>query len=98
MTPLYLLLDEKHELHNREMHISGKFLQGHDDPIKLERREQQIIDLLRQRSDMTRKEMGDKLGCSEATVKREPQKLIEKGVVKRVGSNKKGEWILVNFK
>ena len=101
-----LLLDEKHELHNREMHISGKFLQGHDDPIndpindpiKLERREQQIIDLLRQRSDMTRKEMGDKLGCSEATVKRELQKLIEKGVVKRVGSNKKGEWILVNFK
>ena len=93
MTPLYLLLDEKHELHNREMHISGKFLQGHDDPIndpiKLERREQQIIDLLRQKSDMTRKEMGDKLGCSEATVKRELQKLIEKGVVKRVGSNKK---------
>ena len=41
--------------------------------------------------------MGDKLGCSEATVKRELQKLIEKGVVKRVGSNKKGEWILVNF-
>ena len=59
---------------NREMHISGKFLQGHDDqvndpindPIKLGKREQQIIDLLRQRSDMTRKEMGDKLGCSEA--------------------------------
>ena len=53
---------------NREMHISGKFLQGHDDqvndpindPIKLGKREQQIIDLLRQRSDMTRKEMGDK--------------------------------------
>jgi hypothetical protein len=52
------------------MHISGKFLQGHDDqvndpingPIKLERREQQIIDLLRQRSDMTRVEYAKRMG------------------------------------
>ena len=28
-----LLLDEKHELHKREMHISGNFLLGHSDPI-----------------------------------------------------------------
>ena len=28
-----LLLDENHELHNREMHIRGEFLLGHDDPI-----------------------------------------------------------------
>lgn len=60
-----LLLDEKHELHNREMHVSGKFLLGHDepindpinDPIKLDDREQQIIELLREKSDLTRKEM-----------------------------------------
>lgn len=93
-----LLLDEKHELHNREMHISGKYLQGHDDPIKLEKREQQIIDLLSQKSDMTGKEMGDKLRCSEATVKRELQKLVEKGAIKRVGANKKGEWIILDQK
>lgn len=28
-----LLLGEKHELHNREMHIRGEFLLGHADPI-----------------------------------------------------------------
>ena len=28
-----LLLSEKNKLHNREMHVSGKFLLGHDDPI-----------------------------------------------------------------
>lgn len=43
------------------MHVSGKFLLGHDepinDPIKLDDREQQIIELLREKSDLTRKEM-----------------------------------------
>ncbi len=28
-----LLLDERNELHNREMHISEQLLRGHDDPI-----------------------------------------------------------------
>ena len=27
------MLSEKNKLHNREMHVSGKFLLGHDDPI-----------------------------------------------------------------
>ena len=47
------------------MHVSGKFLLCHDepindpinDPIKLDDREQQIIELLREKSDLTRKEM-----------------------------------------
>ena len=51
-----LLLNEKHELHNREMHVSGKFFLGHDDqindpindPIKLDGRELKIIELLRE--------------------------------------------------
>ena len=48
--------NEKHELRNREMHIWGKFLLGHDnpindpinDPIKLDERELQIVELLRE--------------------------------------------------
>ena len=71
-----LLLDEHHELHNREMHISGKFLLGHDepindpinDPIKLDGREKQIVELLREEADLTRKEMAERLGCSDSTV------------------------------
>ncbi len=101
-----LLLDEHHELHNREMHISGKFLLGHDepindpinDPIKLDDREQQIIELLREKSDLTRKEMAARLGCSDSTVKRCLQSMVEKGAIKRIGSNKKGEWIILEGK
>lgn len=58
-----LLLNEKHELHNREMHVSGKFLLGHDDsindpindPIKLDGRELKIIELLREETGLTPK-------------------------------------------
>ena len=98
-----LLLDEKHGLHNREMHISGKFLSVQadpindpiNDPIKLEGREKQILDIVYENPSLTRVEMAKRIGCSESTVKRTLQKLIDKGVIKRVGSNKKGEWIIV---
>lgn len=98
-----LLLDEHHELHNREMHISGKFLLGQDepindpinDPIKLDVREKQIVKLLREEADLTRKEMAERLGCSDSTVKRALQSMVEKGAIKRIGSNKKGEWIIL---
>ena len=71
-------MDEKHELHNREMHVSGKFLLGHDepindpinDPIKSDDREQHIIELLPEKSDLTRKEMAARIECSDSTVKR----------------------------
>ena len=98
-----LLLDEKHELHNREMHISGMFLSVQadptndpiNDPIKLEEKEKQIVDMLRKDSTLTRVNMAEKLGCSESTVKRTLQKLMDKGAIKRIGSKKKGEWIIV---
>ena len=98
--------DEKYELHNREMHISKKFLLGHDDPIndpindpiKLDEREQQIVDLLREESTLTRSGMAERLGCSESTVKRTLQSMVEKGVIQRIGSNKKGEWIILEGK
>ncbi|MGO5230706.1 winged helix-turn-helix transcriptional regulator [Thermoguttaceae bacterium LCP21S3_D4] len=98
-----LLLDGNNELHNREMHISGKFLLGHcdlindpiNDPIKLAEREKQIIELLRKEPDLTRGEMAQHLHCSDSTVKRTLQTMVEKGVIRRIGSNKKGEWIVV---
>ena len=85
------------------MHISGKFLSVQADPIndpinnpiKLEGREKQIFDILYENPSLTRVEMAKRIGCSDSTVKRTLQKLMEKGVIKRIGSNKKGEWIIV---
>lgn len=100
-----LLLDEKNELHNRDMHISGQFLLGHadsindpiNDPIKLNEREKKIVEILRREPTLTRSGMAERLGCSDSTVKRALQSMVEKGVIKRIGSNKKGEWIILDI-
>ena len=94
-----LLLDEDQELHNREIHISGRFLLGQpdpiNDPIKLNEREQDILAILQKEPDLTRKEMAARLGWSDSTVKRALASMIDKGAIKRIGSNKKGEWIIL---
>lgn len=97
-----LILNENNELHNREMHISHTFLLGHEeltgdpinDPINLNDREQSIINLLRNDSTLTRNDMAEKLNCSDSTIKRLLKAMVEKGIIKRIGSNKKGEWII----
>lgn len=104
-----LLLDGKNELHNREMHVSGMFMQKqYIDPIKqdidpindpiniveLSEREKKILELLRQDPTLTRAKMAGILGCSDATVKRALGSMVQKNVIRRIGSNKKGEWIM----
>ena len=104
-----LLMDQKNELHNREMHVSGLFSRKRDiDPIKqdidpindpinfkvLSEREKKIVVLLRDEPNLTRAQMAEMLGCSDATIKRALQALVQKKVIRRIGSNKKGEWII----
>lgn len=85
------------------VHITQKELSGHhelkndpiNDPIKLTVRENDILNLLREEPTLTYSAMAEKLMCSESTVKRTLQLMAKKGIIKRIGSNKKGEWILV---
>ena len=105
-----LLLDGKNELHNRDLHIRGLFSQNRkndpikhengpiNDPIKqaeLSKREAEILKLLKQTPTLTRSKMAEILGCSDATVKRALKSMVEKNVIRRIGSNKKGEWVIV---
>lgn len=84
------------------MHVSEKLTRNHtgdpiNDPIKKTEpsaREQHIIDLLRSHKGLTRGKMAEMLGCSEATVKRTIQAMTQKGLLRRIGSNKTGEWII----
>lgn len=99
-----LLLGEKNELHNREMHISGTFRVTHkennplndplNDLIKLTNREQNLLHSLHETPEMTRKQLAEKLNCSDSTVKREIKILSEKGIISRIGSKKRGTWII----
>jgi predicted HTH transcriptional regulator len=98
-----LILGENHELHNRDMHVSGE-LKSHgsdpindpiNDPIKLDDRERIIIRLIRDNQGITRNQIAEIIGCSESTVKRCIQKMTADNIIRRIGSNKNGEWIVL---
>jgi len=87
------------------MHVSGKFSRKQDidtikqdiDPINtagLSEREKKVLELLRQDPTLTRAKMAGILGCSDATVKRALGSMVQKNVIRRIGSNKKGEWVI----
>ena len=105
-----LLLDGKNELHNREMHVSGMFSKKKEiDPIKrgiepindpinivgLSEREKKVLELLGQDPTLTRAKLAGILGCSDATIKRALGSMVQKNVIRRIGANKKGEWIII---
>ena len=82
--------------------MSGKFViedEPINDPvndlIKTDEREGKIIELMRSEPGITRAKMAEALGCSESTVKRAIQNMVSKNLIRRIGSNKKGEWIIV---
>ena len=97
-----LLQGGKNVLHNREMHVSGQFMVKSEndpinDPIKRnpDERECRILDLMKTNPGLTRAGMAEILGCSESTVKRAIRDMVSKNMIRRIGSNKKGEWIVM---
>ena len=84
------------------MHISGLFVGKSEndlisDPIKNKpgEREQRILDLMKTEPGITHAKMAEIIGCSQSTVKRTIQAMASKNMVRRIGSNKKGEWIVM---
>ena len=98
------LQGEKNALHNREMHVSGIFkLETADDPINEpikepinpDDRERKLIEIIKSEPGITRAKMAEILGCSESTVKRILRNMVAKNMIRRIGSSKKGEWIIM---
>ena len=59
--------------------------------------EQKILDILRKIPDMTYVGLSGKLNVSRKTVSQKIKQLKEKGVIVRVGSDKKGHWEVTDF-
>ena len=98
-----LLLDEKHELHNREMHISGKLVQSANSNIskcqngtlKFTIDELSIIKILLSDSKVTQKKIAELTGLSERTVKRKTVEMQQKGFIIRENGKRNGKWIVL---
>ena len=54
-----------------------------------------VLKLISATPKITKPEMKEKMGLSMSTVERAIKTLKEKGIVKRVGSNKTGHWIII---
>lgn len=64
-------------------------------PDKLNITERAIIDLMRENNKITQKELAKKLSVNESTIKRNISKLKNKGVLKRIGADKDGNWEII---
>ena len=69
-----------------------------NDPIKsdLDERAKQILSLLREDPGINRAKMAEMLGCSDSTIKRKLAEMASNNIIRRIGSNKKGEWIIMD--
>lgn len=93
-----LLLDEKNVLRNREMHVSGRFIQS----AKIENskcnnctlEEMMIIKAIKSNPAITQKELAVTIGKSERTVKSRTVEMQEKGFIARENGKRNGRWIV----
>jgi len=93
-----LLLDEKNELKNRNMHIGGTLEAPKCQNVTLEDdanvtlEEMQVLNLLRKDNRLTQKKLAEHIGKSERTVKRIILSLEQKGMIERIGGKRYGYW------
>ena len=102
-----LLLDEKNELHNRAMHISGAFdinkkgdIQSaksevskcQNGTLELSFEELAILQILKTEPTATQKRIAELSGKSERTIKRRTVEMQEKGLICRENGKRNGKW------
>ena len=62
----------------------------------MDRIERAIVNIIKEHPSYSRIEIAQQLKVSEATIKRAIQKLIDKKLVQRKGSNKTGHWEIID--
>lgn len=61
-------------------------------PVKIVETEKQILQLVMNNPNITQREIAEKIKLTEKTVKRNMNKLKEKNILERIGSDKTGYW------
>ena len=100
-TPLFLerffdnlLFGAKHELHNRDMHIS-KCQIG---PLDVTLEEKVLLEFVKANPKATQEQIAKHIGKSSRTVKRITASLYAKGYLKRENGKRNGVWITIEYR
>ena len=65
-----------------------------EDKVFLTDNQENIVDLIKKDSRITQQEMSEKLGLNITTVAKNLSTLKNKNILRRIGSNKNGQWEL----
>ena len=84
-----LLLGEKNLLDNREMQIKDSTMSGKESSQKSS---QKILELMKQNPATTTTELAQLLNISRRAIAKQIALLKEKGLIRRIGSDKGGHW------
>ena len=66
-----------------------------NETVKISGAQEKILQILHNNEDITYEEIAEKMGISRATVGRHISILKKKGILKRIGEDKNGHWIIV---
>lgn len=89
---------------NNQFGFTFEFLRNHIDSYNesindsintLTEDENRILEIVKSNRRLTKDEMAQEIGKSKATVQRCIKSLLDKGLIKRIGSNKTGYWIVL---
>ena len=76
-------------------HGDGSFVlpeESHSNPDKLSDKEQRVLELLIEDPGFTSLQIAEKLNVSRVSVTKYLKALKEKGIISRIGSDRKGYW------
>ena len=55
-----------------------------------------ILELIKEKPQISRSEISHKMGLHESSVKRRLKMMVDKGIIQRIGSDKGGHWQISN--
>ena len=55
-----------------------------------------ILELIKEKPQISRSEISHKIGLHESSVKRRLKMMVDKGIIQRIGSDKGGHWQISN--
>ncbi len=75
--------------------INDTITSGNDTIKELPKLHRKIVEAIRIKSEITRKEMIGLLNVSDSTISRALKHLQDQGIIKREGARKKGKWVIL---
>ena len=88
------VMPDANMLQDEVSRLVGAFVNKKDE-IKLTSREKKVIEMIANDPKITAKRIAEKFSLSVISIERVLSKLQSKGIIKREGSKKKGEWKII---